>query len=520
SFFLIMLHDGYFESLEGWISSVIHGSYNDLHTLKRLLFHSHGVSHITIDSLTLTLPEGTEDFVVYCDTSLKCYEAVLMQRGNVITYASRQLKVHKENYTTNDLGLGAKELNLRQRRWIDLLSDYNCEIWHHPGKANVMADALSQKERNKPLRIRALMMTVRNDLPKHIRKAQKELMKRKNVRVENLWRLINGLRDLVMHELHKSKYYVHSGSDKMYQDLKPLYRWPNMKVDIATYVSKCLICGKVKAEHQKPSGLLQQPEIPVIVDRLTKSAYFIPMKKTDSMEKLTQLYLKEVVCRHGIPVSIILDRDGYFTSRIWRPLQEALGKNLYMSTAYHPKMDVQSMKTIQTLEDMLCACVIDFGSSWDRRLPLVEFSYNNSYHAIIKAASYEACTEGNVDHRPFKILARVGHVSYTLELPKELKGIHSTFHVSNLKKCLAKGDIVVLIDKIQLDDKLHMIEEPVEVVDRWSNDLSKVGYLQLKFIGVRKEVQNLHGNARTILRKSTLISLQVRTKQERVDKSK
>ncbi|GKE14759.1 putative reverse transcriptase domain-containing protein, partial [Tanacetum coccineum] len=191
-----------------------------------------------------------------------------------------------------------------------------------------------------------------------------------------------------MHESHKSKYSIHPGSDKMYQDLKLLYWWPNMKVDIATYVSKCLTCAKVKAEHQKPSRLLQQPEIPVwkweritmdfmnrlprtssgydtiwvIVDRLTKSAHFLSMKKTDSMEKLTQLYLKEV---------------------------KALGTNLDMSTAYHPQTDSQSERTIQTLEDMLRACVIDFGSSWDRHLPLVEFSYNNSYHARIKVAPYE-----------------------------------------------------------------------------------------------------------------------------------
>ncbi|GJS82949.1 putative reverse transcriptase domain-containing protein [Tanacetum coccineum] len=300
------------------------------------------------------------------------------------------------------------------------------------------------------------------------------------------------------------------------------------------------------------SGLPRTPSgydtIWVIVDRLTKSAHFLPMKKTDSMEKLTRLYLKEIVCRHGVPVSIISDRDSHFTSRFWRSLQEALGTNLDMSTAYHPQTDGQSERTIQTLEDMLRACVIDFGSSWDRHLPLVEFSYNNSYHTSIKAAPYEALyrrkcrspicwsevgdsqltgpelirdtTEkiiqiknrlltarsrqksyadrrakplefevgdmvllkvspwkgtvrfgkrGKLSPRyigPFKILARVGLVAYTLELPEELKGIHNTFHVSNLKKCLAEGDIVVLIDEIQLDDKLHMIEEPVEVVDR------------------------------------------------------
>ncbi|GJY50466.1 putative reverse transcriptase domain-containing protein [Tanacetum coccineum] len=142
------------------------------------------------------------------------------------------------------------------------------------------------------------------------------------------------------------------------------------------------------------SGLPRTPSgydtIWVIVGRLTKSAYFLPMKKTDSMEKLTQLYLKEVVCRHGVPILIISDRDSHFTSRFWKSLQKALGMNLDMSTAYHPQMDGQSERTIQTLEDMLRACVIDFGSSWDRHLPLVEFSYNNSYHASIKVAPYEA----------------------------------------------------------------------------------------------------------------------------------
>ncbi|GJW43008.1 putative reverse transcriptase domain-containing protein [Tanacetum coccineum] len=219
-----------------------------------------------------------------------------------------------------------------------------------------------------------------------------------------------------MHESHKSKYSVHPGSDKMYQDMKQLYWWPNMKADIATYVSKCLTCLRVKAEHQKPSGLLVQPAIPqwkwenitmdfvtklprtqsgndtiwVIVDRLTKSAHFLPMRETDPMDKLAKLYLKEVVTRHGIPVSIICDRDPRFTSNFWRSFQKAMGTRLDMSTAYHPETDGQSERTIQTLEDMLRACVIDFGNGWEGHLPLIEFSYNNSYHASIKAAPFEA----------------------------------------------------------------------------------------------------------------------------------
>ncbi|GJX76648.1 putative reverse transcriptase domain-containing protein [Tanacetum coccineum] len=349
----------------------------------------------------LALPEGSEDFIVYCDASIKGLGAVLMQREKVIAYASRQLKIHEKNYTTHDLELGAvvfalkiwrhylygtkctvftdhkslqhildqKELNMRQRRWLELLSDYDCEIRYHPGKANVVADALSRKERNKPLRVQALVMTIGLNLPKKNLNAQTEAWKPENLknedvggklienskdleklRTEKLEPCVDGtlclngrswlpcygdLRTVIMHESHKSKYSIHPGSDKMYQDMKKLYWWPNMKVDIATYVSKCLTYAKVKAEHQRPSGLSVQPDIPqwkwdnitmdfvtklpkslqgydtiwVIVDRLTKSAIFVPMRETDLMEKQAIMYLKEVVTRHGILVSIICDRD-------------------------------------------------------------------------------------------------------------------------------------------------------------------------------------------------------------------
>nr|GEZ37102.1 putative reverse transcriptase domain-containing protein [Tanacetum cinerariifolium] len=174
---------------------------------------------------------------------------------------------------------------MRQRRWIELLSDYDCEIRYHPRKANVVADALSRKEREKPLRVRSLVLTDHKDLMKQILAAQVESLKEGNVKKEDLgrmqkqifkirlngiryhdkriWLLLNGgLRDLIMHESQKSKYSIHPGSTKMYQDLRKLYWWPNMKADIATYVRQCLTCAKVKAEHLKPSGLLQQPEIP------------------------------------------------------------------------------------------------------------------------------------------------------------------------------------------------------------------------------------------------------------------
>ncbi|GJT95637.1 putative nucleotidyltransferase, ribonuclease H [Tanacetum coccineum] len=316
----------------------------------------------------LALPEGNDDFVVYCDASHQGLGAVLMQREKVIAYASRQLKPNEENYTTHDLELGAvildqKELNMRQRRWLELLAGYDCEIHYHPGKANVVADALSQKERFKPLRVRALVMTLHPILASQIREAQTEAIKEENIEAENLRGLdkafevrpdgtrciknqswlpfFGNLRDLIMHESHKSKYSIHPGFDKMYQDLKKLYWWPNINAIIAEYVGKCLTCCRVKAKCQKPSGLLVQLEIPmwkweritmdfitklpktsnghdtiwVIVDRLTKSAHFIPTQETDSMETLTRLYIKEIVSRHGVPISIISDCDSHFTSR-------------------------------------------------------------------------------------------------------------------------------------------------------------------------------------------------------------
>ncbi|GJS13311.1 reverse transcriptase domain-containing protein [Tanacetum coccineum] len=587
----------------------------------------------------LALPEGSEDFVVYCDASIQGLGAVLMQREKVIAYASRQLKIHEKNYTTYDLELGVvvfalkiwrhylygtkctvftdhkslqhildqKELNMRQRRWLELLSDYDCEIRYHPGKANVVADALSRKERE-PLRVRTLVMTIGLDLPKQILKAQTEVRKPENIKKEDVGGMLienaknpeairtekleprtdrtlclNGrswlpcygdLRTVIMHESHKSKYSIHPGSDKMYQDIKKLYWWPNMKANIATYVSKCLTCAKVKAEHKRPSSLLVQPQIPewkwdnitmdfviklpkssqgydtiwVIVDRLTKSAIFMPMRETDSLDKLARVYLKEVITKHGIPVSIICDRDPRFSSNFWKSLQNALGTSLDMSTAYHLETDGQSERTIQTLKDMLRACIIDFGNGWVKHLPLVEFSYNNSYHASIKAAPFEALygrkcrspvcwaevgqvqltgpelvqesTEriiqikqriqaardrqksyadlkrkpmkfqvgdkvmlkvspwkgvvrfgkrGKLNPRyvgPFKVLKKVGAVAYKLELPQELSRVHNTFHVSNLKKCYSDDPLVVPLGGLQVDENLHFVEEPVEIMDR------------------------------------------------------
>nr|GEW79605.1 putative reverse transcriptase domain-containing protein [Tanacetum cinerariifolium] len=488
---------------------------------------------------------------------------------------------------------------MRQRRWLELLSDYDCDIRYHPEKANVVADALSRKERIKPLRVRALVMTIGLDLPKQILEAQIESLKPENLEKKDIGGLLvqpvilewkwdyitmdfitkipkssQGFDTIwvIVDRLTKSAYFLpireNDPLDKLARlDLNKIVArhgipvliicdrdgrftsniWRSFQkalADIATYVSKYFTCTKVKAEHQRPSGLLVQPAIPewkwdnitmdfitkfpkssqgfdtiwVIVDRLTKSAYFLPIRENDPLDKLARLDLNKIVARHGIPVLIICDRDGRFTSNIWRSFQKALGTDICMSIAYHPETDGQSERTIQTLEDMLRAYVIDFGK--------VEFSYNNNYHGSIKAAPFEAlygrkCRspvcwtevgeaqilgpeliqettekiaqikqrmqaahdrqksyadlkrkpmefQGRLNPRyvgPFKVLEVIRKVAYKLELPRELSRVHNTFHVSNLKKCYADEPLAVPLDGLHFDDELHFVEEPVEIMD-------------------------------------------------------
>ncbi|KAK2409994.1 hypothetical protein QL285_045389 [Trifolium repens] len=224
------------------------------------------------------------------------------------------------------------------------------------------------------------------------------------------------LRNTILGEAHKSKLSIHPGATKMYQDLRQDFWWPGMKKDVAEYVAPCLTCQKAKIEHQRPAGMLQSLDIPewkwdsismdfitglpktrrkhdsiwVIVDRLTKSAHFLPVRTTDTAAKLTDIYIAEIVRLHGIPSSIVSDRDPKFTSHFWKTLHEALGTKLRLSSAYHPQTDGQTERTNQSLEDLLRACVLDDRGSWDDVLPLIEFTYNNSFHASIGMAPYEA----------------------------------------------------------------------------------------------------------------------------------
>ncbi|GKA24315.1 putative reverse transcriptase domain-containing protein [Tanacetum coccineum] len=424
---------------------------------------------------------------------------------------------------------------MRQRRWIELFSYYDCEIRYHPGKVNVDADALSRKEIVKPKRVRSMNMTVQSSIKDRTLADQKEacdesmgLQKGLDEMIEHrsdgalyyldrIWvPLKDDVRTLIMDEAHKSKYSVHPKADKMYYDLR-----------------------------DRPSGLLQQPEIPkwkwegiamnfvtklprtssghdtiwVNVDRLTKSAHFLPMRKDYKMDRLARLYLNENVARHGVPILIISDRDSHFTSRFWQSMQEVLGTKLDMSTTYHPQTDGQmefSYKNsyhssvrcapFEALYDRKCRSSIMWAevgeghligpelvqettekishiknrlkaardrqkSYVDKRRKPLEFGVSD--YVLLKVSPWKGVVrfrkKGKLAPRfvgPFEIIKRIAPVAYRLDLPEELNGVHDTFHVSNLKKCMANPTLQVPLDEIRVDAKLNFVEEPMEILER------------------------------------------------------
>ncbi|WOG99882.1 hypothetical protein DCAR_0519238 [Daucus carota subsp. sativus] len=441
----------------------------------------------------LTTPSGQGGFVVYSDASQQGLGCVLMQHGKVIAYASRQLRPHEKSYPVHDLELAAivfalkiwrhylygetfqiftdhkslkylmsqKELNMRQRRWVELLKDYDCTLEYHPGKANIVADALSRKcssvanlqgstfpslvelrKMNIGLEVDTCgvllaTLNIRPVLKERIQKAQindpklRDAVERVRQGQETQFTLYEDtlmlgnricvpddedLRREILDEAHNAPYAMHPGATKMYNTMKSHYWWSGMKKDVAEFTAKCLTCQQVKVEHQAPAGKLHPLSIPewkwekitmdfvtnlpktrkgndaiwIIVDRLTKSAHFLPISWGCTLDHLAQRYVNEIVRLHGVPISIVSDRDPRFTSRFWKSLQEAMGTRLNFSTAFHPQTDGQSERTIQTLEEMLRACVIEFKGSWDEYIALMEFAYNNHFHSSIGMAPYEA----------------------------------------------------------------------------------------------------------------------------------
>jgi hypothetical protein len=500
----------------------------------------------------LTIPSSSGGFVIYSDASRKGLGCVLMQHGRVVAYASRQLKNYEQNYPTHDLELAAvvfalkiwrhylygekceiytdhkslkyfftqKELNMRQRRWLELIKDYDCSINYHSGKANVVADALSRKSSGFSAALLTTQKEIINDLERmgieivmghsvaylaslsiqptlieriklsqsgdsqlvkimdEVRSGKKPMF---NISDDGVLKFGNRLcvpndpliKKDILEEAHRSSYTIHPGSTKMYRDLRETFWWNNMKREIAQFVEQCLTCQQVKVEHQRPSGLLQSLSIPewkwehismdfvsglprspkghdaiwVIVDRLTKSAHFIPIRMNYSLDQLAQLYVEEIVRLHGIPVSIVSDRDPRFTSRFWKSLHKVLGTNLNFSTTFHPQTDGQSERTIQILEDMLRACVLDLKGSWANHLFLVEFAYNNSFQSSIGMAPYEALY-GRKCRSP---------------ICWDEVGVRK---ILGPEKYIPEPSHVLSYDQLQIKDDLSYEEVPIEILDR------------------------------------------------------
>ncbi|GKB53893.1 putative nucleotidyltransferase, ribonuclease H [Tanacetum coccineum] len=438
-----------------------------------------------------SLPKSVIEF--YSDASKNGLGGVLMQHGKVIAYASRQLKPYEENYPTHDLELAAivfalkiwrhylyeetcdiftdhkslkyiftqKELNMRQRRWLELLKDYDANIQYHSGKANVVADALSRKSYGSMYCLITqseivadlnrseveiyignadgviAQIRVESTLLMRIKEAQKDddelwaiMQNLEDGKQDEFWlddhevlrcgdRLCvpgnTEIREALLSEAHSSPDSIHTGSTKMYRDLKKNFWWSGKKKDVVEFVTKCLTCQQVKIEHKQASGLLRQLEILVwkwkkitmdlvtglprmkrkndaiwvVVDQLTKSAHFLAIRERYSASKLAEIFQKEIISLYGTPVSIVLDRDPRFTSQFWKGFQRAWGTKLNYSTAFHLQTDDQSERTIQTLEDMLRCCALEWTGNWDDYLCLVKFAYNNSWHASISMAPYD-----------------------------------------------------------------------------------------------------------------------------------
>ncbi|WVZ84512.1 hypothetical protein U9M48_031541 [Paspalum notatum var. saurae] len=497
----------------------------------------------------LAQPDVTKPFDVYCDASGNGLGCVLMQEGRVVIYASRQLRKHEANYPTHDLELAAvvhtlkiwrhyllgntchiytdhkslkyiltqPELNMRQRRWLELIKDYDLEIHYHPGKANLDIE----------------------------------------------------LRKRILDEAHTSMFTMHPGSNKMYQDLKQMFWW----TQIAKYISECDVYQRIKADHRKPAGMLQPLELPawkwenihidfivglpltqkgydsiwVVIDRFTKAAHFLPVKTTYRAKQYAKLYISRVLALHGVPQTITSDRGSLFVSRFWEHLQTAVGTTLIHSSAYHPQTSGQVERVNHILEDMLRACALTYSTKWDECLPLAEFAYNNSYQKSLEMAPFEALygrrcrtplnwsepgervtfgpdlvtqaeeqvklihnlkraqsrqkshsdkrrrplvfevgdhvylrvspmkgvhrfgVKGKLAPRyvgPFKITEQCGPVAYRIELPPHLAAVHDVFHVSQLKKCLRVPEEAVDTSQIQIEHDLTYEERPIKILDQ------------------------------------------------------
>ncbi|WVZ90087.1 LOW QUALITY PROTEIN: hypothetical protein U9M48_036418 [Paspalum notatum var. saurae] len=545
-------------------------------TLKKLLTYAP----------VLAQPDVTKPFDVYCDASGNGLGCVLMQEGRVIAYASCQLRKHEVNYPTHDLELAAvvhalkiwrhyllgntchiytdhkslkyiltqSELNMRQQRWLELIKDYELEIQYHPGKANVVADALSRRAHCHVLEVRptARVICCEIDEIEVITKQRAELYSliiepiikeqiitaqkqdrgmvqiREGIDEEKkacftlddqgvLWfkhHLVvpkdMELRKKILDEAHTSMFTLHSGSKKMYQDLKQKFWWTRMKREIAKCMSECDVCQRVKADHLKPAGTLQPLALPawkwedvhmdftvglprtqkgydsiwVIIDRFTKSAHFIPVKNRYNAQNHAEIYISRIVSLHGVPRTITLDRGSLFMSRFWEQLQTALGTTLIHSSAYHPQTSGQVERVNQILEDMLRACALTYSSKWDECLPLAEFAYNNSYQKSLEMAPFVALY-GRRCRPPLNCSEPGEHVTFGPDLvtqaEEQVKFIHS-----NLRRAQSRQKSYT--DKrrrplaFENDDHVYLRVSPMKGVHRFGVK----GKLAPRYVGLFK----------------------------------
>nr|CAE04480.3 OSJNBa0029L02.21 [Oryza sativa Japonica Group] len=534
-----------------------------------------------VSSPVLILPDTRKDFMVYCDASRQGLGCVLMQEGHVVAYASRQLRPHEGNYPTHDLELAAvvhalkiwrhylignryeiytdhkslkyiftqSDLNLWQRRWLELIKDYDVGIHYHPGKANVVADALSRKSRCNTLSVRGIppelhqqmealnlsivgrgflaTLEAKPTLLDQICEAQKNdpdmhgiLKNMKQGKAAGftedehgtLW---NGngvcvpddkeLKQLILQEAHESPYSIHPGSTKMYLDLKGKYWWVSMKREIAEFVALCDVCQRVKAEHQRPAGLLQPLQVPewkwdeigmdfiiglpktqggydsiwVVVDRLTKVARFIPVKTTYGGNKLAELYFARITWDKSLPYAEFSYNNSYQANIQMAPYEALYGRKCRTPLLWDQVGESQVFGTdilreaeakVRTIRENLKVAQSRQKSYADNRRRDLEFAVDDFVYLRVAPLRgiHRFQTKGKLAPRfvgPFRIIARRGEVAYQLELPASLGNVHDVFLVSQLKKCLRVPSEQADSEQIEVREDLTYVERPVKILD-------------------------------------------------------